>query len=312
MVIAARGALVVVSAVILGACNGNVAPDAYGTFESVEIVVSAQAGGQLLQFEPEEGSRLANGAVVGTIDTTQLILEKNAIVAQQEAGASRTNQVADQVASLKIQRDLAKRNLDRLQRLLAVKAATAVQVDQAESDYQVLAKQIEATQSQYRSSRQDVDATHARVAQVRERLQKSQIVNPRTGTVLATYAKTGEVVQPGQPLYKIANLDSMILRAYVTETQLASVHIGGDVQVSIDVAKGSQKVVTGRVVWVSSEAEFTPTPIQTRDERADLVYAVKISVPNEDGIAKIGMPADVQFIKSGASPSSPSSSSSKE
>ncbi len=135
----------------------------------------------------------------------------------------------------------------------------------------------------------------ARVAQIEDQIRKSIIKNPIDGTVLATYAKAGETVQPGQPLYKIANLDTMELRAYVSESQLTRVRLGQSVQVSVDVGAGQRRSVPGTVSWVSSEAEFTPTPIQTRDERANLVYAIKVRVPNSGGALKIGMPADVQF-----------------
>ena len=135
----------------------------------------------------------------------------------------------------------------------------------------------------------------SRVAQIEDMIRRSRVTNPVAGTVLATYARAGEFLQPGQPLYKIANLDSMVLRAYVAETQLAHVRLGAPAQVSVDVGPGQRRVLPGRVTWVSSSAEFTPTPIQTREERADLVYAVKIDVPNTGGIAKIGMPADVRF-----------------
>ena len=135
------------------------------------------------------------------------------------------------------------------------------------------------------------------MAQIRERIEKSRVTNPQPGTVLTTYAKAGEVVQAGQPLYRIAQLDTLVLRAYVTEGQLTSVRIGGRVQVRVDRGRGDLLTLPGVVTWVSSKAEFTPTPVQTRDERADLVYAVKVSVPNPSGALKIGMPADVAIAE---------------
>jgi len=159
----------------------------------------------------------------------------------------------------------------------------------------VLHEQIQGAEAQQRTVGQDVASIDAQLAQIRQRLEKSRITSPVSGTVLASYAKRGELVQPGQPLYKIANLDSMILRAYVTETQLARVKLGEAAQVVIDAGGSTHRTLPGTVSWVSSEAEFTPTPIQTRDERKDLVYAVKIRVPNPSGVVKIGMPADVRF-----------------
>jgi HlyD family secretion protein len=175
------------------------------------------------------------------------------------------------------------------------KAATAQQLDQAERDYRTLGAQIAAARAQREGVTLQVAATQAQVAQIADRIAKSHVTNPTAGTVLATYAKGGEVVQPGQPLYKIANLDTLTLRAYVTEAQLASVKLGQKVRVNVDAGNGQVTPLSGTVSWVASKAEFTPTPVQTRDERADLVYAVKILVPNARGTLKIGMPADLDL-----------------
>jgi HlyD family secretion protein len=205
---------------------------------------------------------------------------------------------------------VAQRAYDRTQRLIAAQAATAQQLDQTEKDYRVLLeqitsqghqveaaeRQIAATRAQQQTASRQVASVVAQVAQLDERLGKSHITNPIAGTVLATYARAGEFMQPGQPLYKIANLDAVDVRAYVTEPQLARLRIGQTAQVSVDVAAADRRVLGGTVSWVSSEAEFAPTPIQTRDERANLVYAIKIRVPNAQRILKIGMPVDVQFM----------------
>jgi HlyD family secretion protein len=158
------------------------------------------------------------------------------------------------------------------------------------------AAQIAAAQAQRQAALAQVSSVDAQVAQVNDRIGKSSVTNPIGGTVLVKYARAGEMVQPGQPLYKIADLAAVDVRAYVTEPQLASVKIGQEARVTSD-AGDSRQAVTGTVTWVSSQAEFTPTPIQTRDERADLVYAIKIRVPNKDGRLKIGMPVDVDFMK---------------
>ena len=280
---------------IASACHRADAPDAYGNFEATEVVVSAQGSGQLLWFTPEEGLRLTSGALVGVIDTIQLALERDQMLAQQAASRSRATEVGQQIGVLTVQRQIAQRTYERTQRLFAQQAATAQQLDQAERDFRVLGEQIQATKSQQRTAGQDIASTEARVAQIRERIAKSRVATPIGGTVLATYAKAGEFVQPGQPLFKIANLDSLDLRAYVTGAQLASVRLGQPADVTIDADAHEQRVLPGRVTWISANAEFTPTPIQTRDERTDLVYAVKIRVANPGGIAKIGMPADVRF-----------------
>ena len=157
----------------------------------------------------------------------------------------------------------------------------------------MLAEQIAAVRAQRSSVTQDVAASEARVAQIAERIAKSRITAPFAGTVLATYSRAGEYVQPGQPLFRLASLDTLTLRAYVTEPQLAQVKLGQRVQVTVDRGEGNRLAMPGTVSWIASKAEFTPTPVQTRDERAELVYAVKILVPNRGGVLKIGMPADV-------------------
>jgi HlyD family secretion protein len=289
-------AVTALALVIAGAsCSRPAKPDAYGNIEATEVVVGAQASGQLLQFTPTEGIRLSAGEFVGIVDTMQLALQREQILAQRTGTASRANEVTQQLGVLEVQRDIALRTYERMRRLVAQEAGTAQQLDQAERDYRVLVEQIKAVRAQRQTVGQDVVSTTARVAQINDQIRRSQIRNPVAGSVLATYTKAGEVVQAGQPLYKIANLDTMELRAYVTEPQLAHVKLGQTAHVSIDVGGQQRRVLRGTVSWVSSEAEFTPTPVQTRDERTNLVYAVKIRVPNPNGILKIGMPADVQL-----------------
>jgi HlyD family secretion protein len=278
------------------ACRREAKPDAYGNIEANEVVVSAQTGGQLMRFTAAEGVSLQSGVVVGVIDTVQLALQREQITAQRSGSASRANEVGQQIAVLDVQREIAGRTYERTKRLFAQQAATAQQLDQAERDYRVLGTQIEALRAQRQTVGQDVASTGARVAQIQDQIRRSEIRNPVAGTVLATYTRTGEFVQPGQPLYKIANLDTVELRAYITEPQLTQVRIGQPAAVSVDVGDSTRRVVSGIVSWVSSTAEFTPTPIQTRDERTNLVYAVKIRVPNPNGVLKIGMPADVQLV----------------
>lgn len=283
------------SILALAACNRGSEPDAYGTFEANEVVVSSETSGQLLTFTPVEGAQLAKGTVVGIVDTSQLSLEKRQVIAQKEATGSRATEVSRQIATLEIQRTIARRNYERTRRLFDEKAATAQQLDQAERDYRVLGAQIEALRAQRQSVAREVSSGDARVAQISDRLGKSRIENPERGTVLATFTRAGEVVQPGQALYRIANLDTLTLRAYVAETQLHSLRLGGQVQVNIDTGNGKTTALPGTVAWISAKAEFTPTPVQTRDERADLVYAVKVRVPNQRGLLKIGMPGDLDL-----------------
>jgi HlyD family secretion protein len=233
--------------------------------------------------------------VIGAVDTVQLSLELAQLIAQKHSTGARVSAADEQVRVLEAQVGIAKRAYDRLLRLAEEKAATAQQVDQAERDYKTLLAQIDAAKSQRNSVASEVGATDARMAQTRDRIARSRITNPVAGTVLSTFSRQGEVVQVGQPLYKIANLDSLTLRAYVVESQLTSLRLGQHVQVRVDKGDGALLTMNGVVAWIASKAEFTPTPIQTRDERADLVYAVKVRVANAGGALKIGMPADLNL-----------------
>ena len=278
----------------VAACTTAQRPDAYGNVEATEVIVGSQTAGQLQTFAPVEGQQLAAGAVVAIVDTSGLDLQLQQASSQRATSASRVDEVTRQLGVYEAQRDVAQRNYDRVRRLFAAQAATAQQLDQAERDYRTLVAQIDAGHAQIRTATHDVSSNDARSAQVRDQIRKSRVTNPLSGTVLTTYAKAGEFVQVGQPLYKIANLDTVELRAYVTEPQLSQVKIGRGVDVTVD-AGGTHRTLPGVVSWVSSQAEFTPTPIETRDERTNLVYAIKVRVPNRDGLLKIGMPADVLF-----------------
>jgi HlyD family secretion protein len=314
-------------------CAHEPQPDAYGNVEATEVVVGAEGSGQLLTFRVQEGDKLAAQATVGEIDRTQLELEREHVAAQRSATASRVTEIGQQIAALGAEREaaiaqraalaaqheIAKRAYERIQRLYAQQAATAPQLDEAERELRTLGEQIkaqdrqiaarqqqiEAARAQQLTARRQVTAADAQVQQVGDRIRKSAIVNPIAGTVLATYAKAGEFIQQGEPLYKIADLDSVEVRAYVAETQLARVRLGQAVQVTVDAGTNERTTIPGSVSWISSEAEFTPTPIQTREERADLVYAVKIRVANESGVLKIGMPADIQFTNASGTPGAP-------
>jgi HlyD family secretion protein len=285
----------VVLALFGGACAGEPVPDAYGNFEAVEVVISAEVAGRLLEFDIREGTRVGAGDVVGTIDTTTAALERQQAVAQRNAIASRADEASRQIAVLEAQLAVARRSFERTQRLHAQQAATAQQLDVAEREYRVLERQIAAARAQQRTAAREAEAGDVRVAQVADRIARGTIVNPRAGVVLASHVEAGEIVATGQPLYRLANLDTLELRAYISGNQLAAVKLGTPAEVTVDIGADERSTLPGVVTWIASEAEFTPTPIQTRDERADLVYAVKIRTANPGGIAKIGMPADVRF-----------------
>lgn len=284
---------------VFAACAKGKDADAFGNFEAEEVTVSSQTAGQLKSFSPVEGQSVPAGAVVGIVDTVQAGLELSQIVAQRGAVGARVNEAGSQIGVFEAQRAVAERNYNRMRRLFAQHAATAQQLDQAERDYRVVVAQISAARAARRSVAEEAVSSDARVAQIRDRIAKSSVINPVAGTVLATYAKTGEIVQAGQPLYKIANVDTLTLRAYVAESQLATFRLGQKVRVHADRGDGRLLSLPGVVVWVASRAEFTPTPVQTRDERADLVYQVKVRVPNQRGELKIGMPGDLAVAGKG-------------
>lgn len=277
----------------IAACGGDRDPDAYGNFEANEVVVSSQTTGQLHLFTPVEGAVLDAGAVVGIVDTTQLGLELAQIAAQSAASNARVVEADRQIGVLTVQRDLARRAYERTRRLHEQRAATAQQLELAEREYRVFDAQIAAAVAQRQSVLQQASSGVARVAQIRDLVTRSRILNPVRGTVLTTLVRVGELVQTGQPLYRIASLDTLTLRAYISAGQLPAVRLGQRVTVNVDRGDGGLQSIPGTVTWIASQAEFTPTPIQTRDERADLVYAIKVSVPNPEGTLKIGMPGDV-------------------
>ncbi|MEO7361149.1 MAG: HlyD family efflux transporter periplasmic adaptor subunit [Gemmatimonadaceae bacterium] len=282
-------------ALLITACKKEAPPDSYGNFEAEETVVAAETAGQLREFLPIEGQALTADSRVGQVDTIQLALERDQLLAQRAGILDHRKEVTQQIRALEVQLDIAKRAKERTDRLFAQQAAPAVQRDQQERDVRVLTEQIAGTRVGIARVASDVAALDVRVAAVNDRARRATIVSPISGTVLATYVRTGEFIQPGQQLYRVANLDTLTLRAYVTGAQLAQFRIGQTVQVHVDGLDKTLRSYTGTITWVSSRAEFTPTPVQTRDDRGDLVYAVKVRVANADGALKIGMPADMSL-----------------
>jgi HlyD family secretion protein len=289
---------VAVLVIALTSCRGDDA-DAYGNFEATEVTVAAEVGGRLLSFDLEEGDRIAKDSVVGVVDTIPLLLERQALVARRSAAAAGTREADANIAALEVQRNIADRELARTERLLKQSAATAQQGDKAEHDARVVREQLAGARAARGSARQEVAALEAQVASIDDRLARSRVSSPLTGTVLARYVERGEFVQAGQPLFKLASLDSLTFRAYVSNAQLTRLRLGQQVRVGVDRAD-SIATLPGRVTWIASAAEFTPTPIQTREERADQVYAVKVAVANPDGRLRIGMPAELTIAPESA------------
>lgn len=283
---------------VLWSCNPAVdQADAYGNFETPETVVSAQANGQLLQFSVQEGDSLASGMPVGLVDTTTLHLQREELSARMAALQSQLPQTAVQLQVLQSQVAHARHERDRTSRLLAAQAATPKQLDDMNASLALLNRQYKALQSslsvQTRSILTQLKPLEVQADILEENIRKSVVRNPVAGVVLTKFAEPGELATYGKPLYSIGDLSTMTLRAYVTGAQLLRIRIGQRVVVRTDSAQGYRQW-KGTITWVSSEAEFTPKQIQTKDERASLVYAIKVAVPN-DGTIKIGMPGEVLF-----------------
>jgi HlyD family secretion protein len=285
------------AALFVAACRSD-EPDAYGNFEATEVTVAAELGGRLLAFRLDEGDRVVQDSVVGVVDTVPLVLERQTLVARRDAAQARTREAASNIAALQVQQAIADRELARTERLRQQAAATAQQGDRAERDARVAREQLAGARAARAGALQEVAALEAQVASLDDRLARSRIRSPLTGTVLASYVEPGEFVQAGQPLFKLASLDSLTFRAYVAQAQLSRLRLGQDVRVGVD-RGDSIATLPGRITWIASSAEFTPTPIQTREERADQVYAVKIAVANPGGRLRIGMPGEL-VLASGA------------
>lgn len=284
---------------LASAACGEDEPEAYGNFEATEVTVSAEVGGRLLSLGLDEGDQVTSKAVLGAVDTIPLVLERNAVEARRAAAAARAREAGASIAALEVQHKLAEREQARTDRLLQNAAATAQQADRAEREVRVTEEQLTGARAAYRSATQEVAALDAQLALIDDRIDRSRVESPINGTVLTRYVEPGEYVQAGQPLFKLAPLDSLTFRAYVTGAQLSTLRLGQEVRVGVDRAD-SIATLPGRVTWIASAAEFTPTPIQTREERSDQVYAVKITVPNPNGALKIGMPGELLIPEEGS------------
>ena len=284
---------------LFSAC-GNGAPkyDATGTFETTEVLVSAEASGRLHYFDIEEGMLLKAGEEVGVVDTVQLYLKKLQLEASLKSVEEQRPDILKQVAATKEQISAAQRERNRVANLLKVGAANQKQLDDAEDQLEVLRKQLVAQNSTLSNSHQSLtwqsSSVGIQVAQVEDQLKKCHITSPITGTVLAKYAEAGELTAMGTPLFKVADTEQMYLRAYITSEQLSQVKLGQKVTVFSDYGTDEHKQYPGVVTWISDTSEFTPKTILTKNERANLVYAVKIAVHN-DGLLKIGMYGGVEF-----------------
>ena len=302
----------ILGTVLLHACSQGVDYDASGNFEADEVIVSAQQNGTLMTYSVEEGATLHPGDQVGQIDVRSAELQKEQVQASIEALSAKTVNPNDQaelvrrqlaVQEAQLAQQLAERT--RTENLVKADAATRKQLDDMNAGIDQLQKQIAVTkqqltlntyntQTQNRSILSEKTPLEKSAAQIQEQINRGQVINPISGTVLVNYALQGEWQVVGKPLYKIANTDTLYLRAYITGTQLPAIKVGQPVTVRIDQGEKDYKAYDGTITWISGKAEFSPKTIQTKDERANLVYAIKVKVKN-DGYLKIGMYGEVLF-----------------
>ena len=271
----------------------NDSADAYGNFEAIEVIVSAETSGKIITFLPGEGEQLLKDQVSVTIDTTQLYLKKAALESGFSSLSSRILTLDAQLRASKVQLDNLKRERDRIDKLVEGGAATTKQQDDIHGQVALMEAQMAATASQKDAVYAERKTLEVQISQVEDQLARCTVRNPMDGTLLTKYKEQGELAAPGQPLFKMADMEELILRAYVSGDQLSSVKTGETVTVKFDAEQGMEET-TGLVSWVSPRAEFTPKIIQTREERVNLVYAIKVVVSN-DGSLKIGMPGEVVF-----------------
>lgn len=288
--------LYIIVAILAASCSSEPEFDAQGTFEATEVVVSSEATGRILHFDVKEGSPVTIGTTVGAIDSLQLHLQRKQLSAQLSALLGSRPDIKAQAASLREQIAKQRTERSRVENMLRDGAATQKQYDDIEAQIRVLESQLTATLSTLDKNTSTINdnaaALEAQIAALDDRIAKCRIVSPISGTVLVKYAEAGELATTGKPLMKIADLNNIYLRAYFTSDQLSRFKLGDKVRVIADFGSGERYDYEGRIAWIASESEFTPKTIQTKDSRANLVYAVKIAVRN-DGRLKIGLAGEV-------------------
>jgi len=278
------------------ACNRNDRSDAYGNFEAIEVIIASQANGQIISLTVEEGMKINLGDTIGLIDTVDLFLKKEQLISQEQVVLARLRNIDSQIRVQEQQRKNILVDKERVDNLLKDGAATQKQMDDISGSLDLLSVQILATEVQKDAIRAELATLGTQVKQVEETLSKCNIISPLSGTVLVKFAEAGEITGMGKPVCKMANLDELELKVYISGDQLPYLKLGQAVEVLIDRNQTDLAKLQGTVSWISSKAEFTPKTIQTKKERVNLVYAAKVRVPN-DGTLKIGMPGEINFMK---------------
>lgn len=291
--------IAVITLSLVSCNNSNRKADGYGNFEATEITVSAENNGKLMAFKIDEGDELMKDAFVGYIDTIPLSLKREQLLVSKEVITSKSQGVLSQIAVLNAKMKTANINKIRTENLLKDNAGTQKQLDDVQGEIDVINQQIRSVEIQNAPVVDELKSIDVQMKQIDDQIVKCKIINPISGTVLTKYAEPNEITAFGKPLYKIADLNTMELRVFISETQLANIKIGNQVTVKIDV-DDTMKDYSGTVTWIASEAEFTPKIIQTKEERVALVYAIKVTVKN-DGSLKIGMPAEMWIQNSNLS-----------
>lgn len=287
--------LFIIAIALISACSGSKdKSDAYGTFESTEVTISSESAGKLIYFNIDEGQELKKGDTVALIDTVQLALKRDALIAQKKAASNKSEYVSAQINVIEEQEKTSQVEKTRLEKLFKDGAATQQQLDNINGILAVYEKQKSSIETQNAPVLNEVDAYVKQIAQLDDQIKRSYIINPENGTVLTKYSEANEVVTTGKALYKLADLSNIYLRVYVSGSQLPQLKLEQKVKVLVDKDEKENKEYEGTITWISSSAEFTPKIIQTKEERVNLVYAVKIKIKN-DRTLKIGMPGEVKF-----------------
>lgn len=290
---------IIIAGMGISSCiNFNDVADAYGNFEVQEVLVSAEANGSVAELRVEEGQLLEQGEQVGCIDTSGLAFQKNVLIARRVAIHSKSENIIAETQVLEERKSALLTERKRVENLLKDGAATTKQMDDLVQNIRIMERQIAAVKSQMTNIKAELSVVDTQIDQVDDKLMKARITVPMNGTVLEKYVEQSEMVTLGRPLFKMADLDTLILRVYISGAQLSDVRIGQEVFVYVDKDADEMLEFPGIVSWISSQAEFTPKIIQTREERVKLVYAVKILVKN-NGSLKIGMPGEVRFQREG-------------
>jgi HlyD family secretion protein len=287
--------LLIIPGILLISCNSNQNSDAYGNFEAIDVITSSQAAGQIINLNIEEGMKINSGDTIGLIDTIDLSLKREQLVSQQKVIFARLRNIDSQVSVQEQQKKNILVEKARVEKLMKDGAATQKQMDDITGSLDLLDQQISASEVQKEAIRAELGTLESQVKQVEESISKCYIISPLSGTVLVKFAEAGEITAMGKPVCKIANLDELVLKVYISGDQLQYLKLGQTVEVLIDKDKSGVSTLSGTVSWISSKAEFTPKTIQTRKERVNLVYAAKVRVAN-DGSLKIGMPGEINFM----------------